>query len=131
LVFDVFVGAISTIVPISFRYPAEGSIFAVVYYDGLRVPELGIIDVNDYHATYGRLATQRRKGSRGGEYHLTEVERSAAKVWLKRGARSWDGCLCPAIAQNLSLQDPPHHAEILRSCKYRAEKSPYTHTGRC
>jgi site-specific recombinase XerC len=65
----------------------DKAIFAVTYYRGLRASELGIIDVNDYHAASGRITIRRLKGSRGGEYYVTEAERSALTDWLrKRGA---------------------------------------------
>jgi integrase len=62
----------------------DQAMFAVAYYRGLRASELGMIDVNDYHAAYGRLTIRRLKGSRGGEYHLTPAERFALKAWLRK-----------------------------------------------
>jgi site-specific recombinase XerD len=64
----------------------DKAIFVVAYHRGLRASELGMIDVNDYHAASGRLTIRRLKGSRGGEYYVTEAERYALADWLeKRG----------------------------------------------
>ena len=45
-----------------------------------------MINIDDYDAGGGRLTIRRLKGSRGGDHHLTETERSALNAWLqKRG----------------------------------------------
>ena len=43
-----------------------------------------MIDVDDYHTASGRLTIRRLKGSRGGEYYVTEAERSALTDWLRK-----------------------------------------------
>ena len=62
----------------------DRAIFVVTYYRGLRASEVGMIDVNDYHADAGRLTIRRLKGSRGGEYYVTETERRALTDWLRK-----------------------------------------------
>lgn len=63
------------------------AMFRLMYHRGLRVSEIGKFRIEDYRAIAGRIFVRRLKGSRGGEYHLVEAERTAVKAWLKvRGA---------------------------------------------
>jgi site-specific recombinase XerD len=65
----------------------ERAIFALMYYRGLRVSEIGLFRLEDFRPSTGRIFVRRLKGSRGGEYHLVEAERAALKAWVKkRGA---------------------------------------------
>lgn len=81
------------------KSPRDLAIFRVIYHRGLRASELGAIQLSDWSRTQDRLRFARRKGSHGGEYHLTAHEARALKAWLReRGTdpgplfRSRRGC---------------------------------------
>ena len=63
------------------------ALFRIAYHRGLRASEVGLLKVADYDAQADRLRVHRKKGSRGGEFHLTKKEVKALRSWLKvRGA---------------------------------------------
>ena len=59
------------------------AMFRLLYHRGLRASEIGKLRLEDYQPSVGRLFVRRLKGSRGGEYHLVESERTALKAWLR------------------------------------------------
>jgi len=59
------------------------AMFRLMYHRGLRASEIGLFRLEDYRPSVGRILVRRLKGSRGGEYHLVEAERSAMKAWVK------------------------------------------------
>lgn len=65
------------------KSPRDLAIFRVIYHRGLRASELGAIQLSDWSRTQDRLRFTRRKGSHGGEYHLTAHETRALKAWLR------------------------------------------------
>lgn len=61
----------------------DTAIFRVMYHRGLRVSEVGTIQLSDWNRNQDRLRFSRLKGSNGGEYHLTAREVKALKAWLR------------------------------------------------
>jgi integrase len=65
------------------KSPRDYAMFRVAYHRGLRASELGKLQVSDYRAKEERLQVRRLKGSRSGEFHLTNKEMKALRSWLK------------------------------------------------
>ena len=108
----------------------DKAIFVVTYYRGLRASELGMIDVDDYHPASGRLTIRRLKGSRGGEYYVTEAERSALTAWLNERGAAPGPLFISRNRRGISRFRPPlpPDAEILRCCRDPRPKSAYART---
>ena len=64
------------------------AIFHVIYYRGLRASEIGELRLEDYRPALGRLFVRRLKGSRSGDYHVTESERVALNRWLRERGKN-------------------------------------------
>lgn len=63
--------------------PRDKAIFRVIYHRGLRASEVGTLQLTDYNVRDGRITFARKKGSIGGEYHLTKIEVRALNAWIK------------------------------------------------
>ena len=61
----------------------DHAIFRVLYHRGLRASEIGALQFSDLDLKEERLNVTRKKGSRGGEYHLTSNEVRALRAWMK------------------------------------------------
>jgi type 1 fimbriae regulatory protein FimB/type 1 fimbriae regulatory protein FimE len=61
----------------------DRALFRVAYHRGLRASELGLLQLSDYRPNAGRLFVRRLKGSRSGEYHLTQAEQQNMRAWLR------------------------------------------------
>lgn len=61
----------------------DRAIFRVIYHRGLRVSELGMLEMSGYRAAAGRLYVHRLKEGHSGEYSLTDMESRALKAWVK------------------------------------------------
>lgn len=73
----------------------DRAIFAVAYWRGLRASEVGLLQVSDVQLRAGRINVHRLKGSRGGEYLLSDEEMRALRAWLR--VRGYDpGPLFPS-----------------------------------
>jgi integrase len=59
------------------------AIFRVMYHRGLRASEIGALQFADLDLKEERLHVTRKKGSRGGLYHLTANEVRALRPWVK------------------------------------------------
>ena len=67
----------------------DRAIFRLAYHRGLRASEVGLLQMEDYRSSAGRLAVTRLKNGHSGEYILTEIEKKVLKSWLKeRGGAS-------------------------------------------
>lgn len=68
--------------------PRDLAIFRIAYHAGLRVSEVGMLDMRDYDARTERVHVHRLKGSNSGSHRLCREEARALKRWLKiRGTR--------------------------------------------
>ena len=77
------------------KSPRDRAIFAVGYWRGLRASEVGLLQVSDVQFRAGRIQVRRLKGSRGGEYLLSDEELRALRAWLR--VRGYDpGPLFPS-----------------------------------
>lgn len=63
--------------------PRDLAIMTVGYKRGLRASEIGGIQLADLEMRDERLTIRRKKGSKGGQYHLTSKEIKALRAWLK------------------------------------------------
>jgi integrase len=105
---DRFFGVIDT--------PRNAAMFRVAYHRGLRASEIGLLQIADWDASADRLRVRRKKGSRGGEFHLTKKEVKALRAWLKvRG--SLPGPLFPSrvgrgISQQMLDRWMKHYGEL-------------------
>jgi site-specific recombinase XerD len=91
------------------------AIFHVIYYRGLRVSEIGKLRFEDYRPVVGRLFVRRLKGSRSGDYHITESERTALNRWLRERGKD-PGPLFPS-RNNKPLSRWPIFALMRKYCK--------------
>lgn len=91
------------------------AVFRLVYHRGLRASEIGKLDLDDYRPATGRLFVRRLKGSRGGEYHLVEAERTALRAWLRERGKA-PGPLFPSRNHN-PLSRWRLNALMARYCK--------------
>jgi len=66
----------------------DHAIFRLAYHHGLRVSEIGMIQMRDYHPSmrkdYDRLVIDRLKGSFGGDTVLVEAAAAAIRKWVKK-----------------------------------------------
>ena len=67
--------------------PRDRAIFRVAYHHGLRVSEIGIIQMKDWRRgtslDMDRLFLRRLKGSIGGETILVNAAATAVRAWLR------------------------------------------------
>ncbi len=61
----------------------DRAIFRFGYHRGLRVSEIGMLQMSDYRPSAGRLYIHRLKEGHSGEYALTDIEQKVLKAWLK------------------------------------------------
>ena len=61
----------------------DKAIFRFGYHRGLRVSEIGMLQMSDYRPSAGRLYIHRLKEGHSGEYALTDIEQKVLKAWLK------------------------------------------------
>jgi len=61
----------------------DRAIFTVMYWRGLRRPEVGTLQLSSWRQEAGRMYVVRRKGSESGEYPLSPAEQKALKAWLR------------------------------------------------
>jgi integrase len=67
--------------------PRDRAIFRLAYHRGLRASEVGMLTMNDYRPSAGRIFVHRLKEGHSGEYSLTDIEQRTLRAWLKeRGA---------------------------------------------
>jgi integrase len=66
----------------------DHAIFRLAYHHGLRVSEVGLIQMRDYHPStrkdYDRLVIDRLKGSYGGDTVLVGAAADAIRKWVKK-----------------------------------------------
>lgn len=65
------------------RDPRDRAIFTVAFWRGLRASEVGLLRLSDLRLKEGRLYVRRLKGSRSGEYLLSDEELKTLRAWLK------------------------------------------------
>lgn len=61
----------------------DRALFRVMYHRGLRVSEIGMLQLADWDPVEGTLWVNRLKGSRSGRYRLVSIEAAALRAWLK------------------------------------------------
>jgi site-specific recombinase XerD len=66
----------------------DRAIFRVAYHAGLRASEVGLLDLNDYDETTGRLVVRRLKRSLTCTLHLPARARKAIGGWLRVRGRA-------------------------------------------
>lgn len=67
----------------SYRDVRDHALLTVMYWRGLRASEVGMLTIDDYHRSEGRLVVHRAKGSLGGQYLLSPQEKKALEAWIK------------------------------------------------
>jgi type 1 fimbriae regulatory protein FimB/type 1 fimbriae regulatory protein FimE len=60
----------------------DRAIFRIMYHAGLRVSEVGLLELRGYAPQTNRLMVERVKGSNSGEHHLCDEEAEALQGWL-------------------------------------------------
>lgn len=61
----------------------DEAIFRVMYCKGLRVSEIGLLDIKDFEDRGGRLTVHRLKGSLSGTFPMHDREVRALRSWLR------------------------------------------------
>lgn len=80
------------------------AILTVAYCRGLRASEVGALQLSDYLEKDDRLTFKRKKGSAGGEYHLTKREVRALRAWLRERGREAGPLFPSRLGKGISQQ---------------------------
>jgi integrase len=66
----------------------DKAMFRVMYLKALRVSEVGMLRMEDYHERENRLFVRRLKGSKAGEFQVHRQEGQFLRAWLRERGRS-------------------------------------------
>lgn len=61
----------------------DRAIWRIAYHAGLRVSEVGMLDMRDYDPRTDRLNVSRLKGSNSGLHHMVREEARCLRAWIK------------------------------------------------
>ena len=61
----------------------DKAIFRLAYHRGLRISEVGLLQLSDYRQSAGRLFVSRVKGSNSGEFCLLPAEQTPLRAWIR------------------------------------------------